>query len=218
MTVFLDVKFAGIDGRIVEAIDTEQALHFAPGLGALEDHGDFLALHHFRPAHLECQNLAGFESHKTMRRIFHIGGAAHPVWDAPRTFELFVLDEVRKSLAEDVSGFGITHKIHRQIHHVEKVDQGTAAGHFLGGEPAPEARDTGAADPFGLRGVDGAHHALTYVSHHGLRLRPGAVVEIKEHLPTSLFCRVDDGLHFCRIHRGRLFGKDMLSRFETLDG
>ena len=83
VAVFLDVEFAGVDGGVVEPIDAEQALHLAAGLGALEDHGDFLAFDHFGPGDLEAQDLTRLEGHEAMRRVFHIGGAARRGQECP---------------------------------------------------------------------------------------------------------------------------------------
>ena len=139
------------------------------------------------------------------------------VRNAPRAFELFVLDEIGERLAEHVGRFGIAHEIHREIHHVQQVDERAAAGEFLGGEPAAETGNAGAADPFGLGGIDCADHALVDVVHHRLRLGPGPVVEVEEHLFAGLLRGGDDFLHFSGIQRRGLFGKDVFAGFEALD-
>ena len=218
VAVFLDVEFAGIDGGVIEAIDAEESLDFATGFGALEDHGDFLALDHFGPGDLQAEDLASLESDETMSGVFHIGRAADAVGDAPRAFELFVLDEFGEGLAEDMSGFGVTHEVHGEVNHVQEVDERAATGESLGGEPTTEAWDAGAADPFGLSGIDGADGALFDVGHHRLGLGSGAIVEVEEHFLACLFGCHDDFLHFFGVQRRGFLGEDVFACFEALDG
>jgi hypothetical protein len=75
---------------------------------------------------------------------------------------------------------------------VEEVDERAATGEGLGGEPASEAGDAGAADPLGLRGIDLPHDAVVDVFHHRLGLRARAVVEVEEHLLAGLLGGDDD--------------------------
>lgn len=168
VAVFLHVELAGIDSRFIDTIDAEQTLDLATGFGALEYDAHFLALDHFRPRDLQAQHLTGLERNESVRGIFHIGHTTHAVGNAPGAFELFVLNEVGKGLTQHVFRLGVAHEIHRQIDHVQQVDEWTTSGKLLGREPTTEARNASAADPFRLRGVDRADVAILDVAHHRL--------------------------------------------------
>ena len=218
VAVFLDVKLAGVDGGVVEAIDAEQALDFAPGFGALEDDGDFLTLDHFCPGDLQAEYLTSLEGDKAVRGVFHVRGAVGAVGNAPGAFELLVGDEVGEGLAKHVLRLRVAHEVHGQVHHVQQIDERAAAGEFLGGEPAAEAGDAGAANPLGLGGVDGADSALLDVGHHRLGLRPGAVVEVEEDFFAGFFRGGDDFLHLLGVEGRWFFREDVFARFQALQG
>ena len=153
-----------------------------------------------------------------MRGVLDVGDAADAVRDAPRALEGLVFDEVVEGLAEDVRRLGVTHEIHREVDHVQQVDERTAAGEFLGGEPAAEARDAGTADPLRLGGVDLTDLTLLDILHHRLRLGTRAVVEVEHHVLTGLLGSGDDFLDFRGAERRRLLAEDVLAGVEALDG
>ena len=101
---------------------------------------------------------------------------------------------------------------------MQEIDERTATGEGLGGEPAAEARDAGAADPLGLGGVDFADGTVGDVLHHGLRFGAGAVVEVEEHFLLRGLGGVDDLFHFLGVHRRGFFREDMFAGFQALDG
>ena len=119
---------------------------------------------------------------------------------------------------EDVGGLGVAHEVHAEVDHVEEVDERAAARHGLGGEPAAEAGDAGAANPFRLAGVDGADGAVGDVVHHRVALGAGAVVEIKHERLLRLFGgELHDG-HFLGAEGGGFFAEDVLAGLEGLEG
>ena len=81
---------------------------------------------------------------------FHISDAVGSVRDAPRTFKRFIVDERVKRLPQHVGGFWVPHKVHRQIDHVQQVDQGAAPRKFFGGEPASKTRNARPSNPLSL--------------------------------------------------------------------
>ena len=78
VAVLLHVELAGVERGVVEAVDAEEAADEAAGLGALEGHGDFLALIHLGPRDGERHRLAALECHEAVR-----GGGSH--WAFQRT-------------------------------------------------------------------------------------------------------------------------------------
>ena len=101
---------------------------------------------------------------------------------------------------------------------MQQVDERTAAGEFLGGEPAAEARDTGAADPLRLRGVDLTDQPLLDILDHRLRFRTGAVVEIEHHVLTRLLGSGSDLEDLRSAERRGLLAEHVLAGIEALDG
>ena len=212
------VELAGVDRGVVEAVGAEEAADEAAGFRALERDGDFFALVHLGPRDGEGHGLAGLEGDEAVRGGLDVGRAVGDIGDAPRTLEGLVGNMILVGAREDVRGLGIAHEKHAEVDHVEEVDEGAAAGHGLGGEPAAEAGDAGAANPFRLAGVDGADGAVGDVVHHRVALGAGAVVEIKHERLLRLFGgELHDG-HFLGAEGGGFFAEDVLAGLEGLEG
>ena len=186
LAVFLDVELGDIDGGFVETVLSEKAFDFSSGFGALENDRNFLALDHLGPRHLEAEDLTGLEGDEAVSGHFHVNDAAFAIGNAPGAFEIFIADVVVESLADDMVGIRVAHEIHREIEHVEEVDDGTAAGQSLRREPAAEARNAGASAPFCLGGIDDPDGAVVTCFHHLDRFGAGPVVEV-EHQGFSAF-------------------------------
>ena len=212
------VEFAHVDRGRVDAIELEQALDHAAGLRTLEGHRHFLAFVHLGPGHGERHRLTGAERDETVRGRFDVGDALRHVRDAPRPLEALIGDVIVVRAGKHVGRFRIAHEVEAQVDHVQQVDQRPAPGERLVGEPAAESRNAGAPNPLRLAGVDRADDALLDLLHHGVALRPGAVVEVEHQ---RAFGRLGGGLHRHRllgVQRGRLFAEHVLAGLQGLQG
>ena len=223
VAVHLAVVFEGVELAVVlrgsvDAVDPEEAADHAAGFGALERHGDFLALVHLGPRHGEVHRLAGLERDEAVRGGLDVGRAFDDIGNAPRALKRFVVDVVVVGAREDVRGLGVAHEVEPEVDHVEEVDERAAAGEAFCREPAAEAGDTGAANPFGLTTVDGADGAGGDVVHHRVALGAGAVVEIEHQRLLRFFGgRLHDG-HFLGAKGGGLFAENVFAGVERLEG
>ena len=201
------VEFLGLHSRDQvhgAAVFFAKNLQIGPAcasLGATQLYKVLLLLHIGSPGELDLQASAVVKADKAHGQIFHIEGTVLHLVAELRVDRVrhIGISELAEGAARYRHGSGVTHKPHSQVDHMHaQVDQRTAAGLSLGGEPAALAGNTPAALPATATGVNLAHLAIFDKLLQELSLGRIAVISHNHQHPVIGLC---GSLHFqCFFH------------------